>query len=202
MTLKFSTVAPDYELTSPQHTSVEFTDPLSIELQKLRNLQSKVGPDPLWINLNLTFDNQHLIIDLLTALPAQSVSVKKVLIRVEQGVRVDIKKERQLLRVIAEAPFEVVWGYVGLLPGLQSIPLDLGQLYYLSENGAANFDFCYSYELVKAIRENNVPWMLMFDDVVIQQGEMPDAPLPPVLTLWQRIKAGFWKLVETIGKHQ
>lgn len=170
------------------HIDIKFLDsvvPLDIQLQKIIDLQEATG-GPSTLSISLQDDNQDYILDLIRLLQSPEVRVNVLTVRVEQGTHIKMNMEKEFLRVIGASRFLITWNYIGLHPSVDTTPLDLGQLYYVSEEGCCVFDFDYSYALVKAIRSNNIPWMMSFTDTVVDENEMPEPP-PIVLTWWKKL---------------
>ena len=168
-----------YSSDFANHTVVDLTDLLENSLKRLGEFQLKNGPDTCWVHVKLLPDNhgQEKLLRLIELLPRYA-NCEVLAIQVDAGAPMKLFLERQMLRQIADAPFQVQWSYLAY-ENVEKISLELGQLYYLSEVGACSFEFDYDHNLTKSIRENGVPWTLFFKDITVQHNEIPSDQIIP-----------------------
>lgn len=138
-------------------------------LQKfLTQMSDRVGFGPLDFVTSIPHFAGSIQLTNLVGLLGRFFEVGTLTIEVGEGQMIPIETEKSLMYAVNSADFKVQWK----VQGVDLDPLIIGQLYYISEYGFIDIHKEYDYETAHAIRVNNIPWAIQFNNKLIEEHEI------------------------------
>lgn len=136
--------------------------------QYLSQLGDRIGFGPVRFVTSVPHFTPHSVLTRLVEILPNFFEVAGLVIEVGQDQKINVADERTMMRAMVVATYPITWD----VAVAEVNPLIIGQLYYINERGRIKIHTDYTYEVADAIRSNNVPWELTFNDQTIEAHEI------------------------------